>query len=213
MAHLPGRVPRVDAPAASLVRAELERILSSALFARSDRLSGFLSFIVEQTLGGRGETLKEHVIAIELYGKGADFNAAADPIVRVDARRLRDKLREYYAAQPHDPVVISVPKGSYTPVFETGMVRESGEATAVPAESAGGASVDRATSGHVGRVVIIGVAAVLTVVGVTLAIKAATRTRRRFGSCARPRFPAPRAALRPSRRMATRSSSPGPRWT
>ena len=94
MAHLPGRVPRVDAPAASLVRAELERILSNPLFARSDRLSAFLSFVVEQTLGGRGDSLKEHVIAIALYGKDADFNAAGDPIVRVDARRLRDKLRE-----------------------------------------------------------------------------------------------------------------------
>ena len=45
---------------------------------------------------------------MEVYGKDADFSAAADPIVRVDARRLRDKLREYYASAPHDPVVISV---------------------------------------------------------------------------------------------------------
>jgi Tol biopolymer transport system component len=100
------------------VRAQLTRILSSDLFTRSDRLSAFLKYIVEETLEGRGDSLKEQVLAMSLYGKGADFNTAADPIVRVDARRLRDKLREYYAASPRDPVVITVPKGSYTPAFE-----------------------------------------------------------------------------------------------
>jgi hypothetical protein len=54
-----------------------------------------------------------------VYGKTADFDAGLDPIVRVDARRLRDKLREYYASAPHDAIIISVPKGSYAPTFET----------------------------------------------------------------------------------------------
>ena len=80
------------------MRAELDRILASDIFSRSDRLSAFLRFIVERTLSGHGDSLKEQVLADELYGKGADFNTAADPIVRVDARRLRDKLREYYAS-------------------------------------------------------------------------------------------------------------------
>ena len=106
-------------PMDAVVRVELARILSSELFARSDRLTSFLKFIVEQTLDGHGESLKEQVLACEVYGKGADFNTAADPIVRVDARRLRDKLREYYISAPHDPVIISVRKGSYTPLFET----------------------------------------------------------------------------------------------
>ena len=79
------------------MRAELDRILATEIFARSERLSAFLKFIVDRTLAGDGHALKEHVIAIEVYGKGADFNTAADPIVRVDARRLRDKLREYDA--------------------------------------------------------------------------------------------------------------------
>jgi Tol biopolymer transport system component len=110
------------------VRAELERILASEVFSRSDRLSAFLRFIVERTLDGHGDTLKEQVIASELYGKGADFNTAADPIVRVDARRLRDRLREYYAAAPRGPLTIAVPKGSYTPVFTA-----AGDGTARPA--------------------------------------------------------------------------------
>ena len=100
------------------VRAELAHILASDLFSRSERLSAFLKFVVEQTLDGHGDQLKEQVLATELYGRGTDFSTAADPIVRVDARRLRDKLREYYASAPHHAVVISIPKGSYTPAFE-----------------------------------------------------------------------------------------------
>ena len=104
------------------VRAELDRILASELFTRSDRLSAFLKFIVERTLAGEGDSLKEHVIAIELYGKGVDFNTSADSIVRVDARRLRDHLREYYAAAAGNGIVISVRKGSYTPAFNVNAV-------------------------------------------------------------------------------------------
>ena len=114
------------------MRAELARILASEVFARSDRLTAFLTYIVDQTLNGHGAALKEQVLAMEVYGKDADFSAAADPIVRVDARRLRDKLREYYASAPHDPVVISVPKGSYAPVFEVHALTE-------PAPADGGA--------------------------------------------------------------------------
>jgi Tol biopolymer transport system component len=101
-----------------LIRSQLEKVLSSEIFARSERLSGFLRFVVEHTLDGYGESLKEQVLAAEVYGKRTGFNAAEDPAVRNDARRLRDKLREYYAQFPHDPVVISLPKGGYTPVFE-----------------------------------------------------------------------------------------------
>ena len=99
------------------IRAQLERILGSGVFSRSAQLRRFLSFIVEQTLAGQGHTLKESVLAHELYGKGTDFDGGTDPVVRVDARRLRDKLREYYEGRA-DPVVISLPKGSYVPVFE-----------------------------------------------------------------------------------------------
>jgi Tol biopolymer transport system component len=102
---------------ASAVRAQLERILSSPVFSRSRQLRRFLSFIVEQRLAGQGHSLKESVLAHELYGKGTDFDGGTDPVVRVDARRLRDKLREYYEGRT-DPVVISLPKGSYVPAFE-----------------------------------------------------------------------------------------------
>jgi Tol biopolymer transport system component len=101
----------------SAVRAQLDSILASAVFSRSPHLRRFLSFIVEQSLAGQGHRLKESVLAHELYGKGTQFDAGNDPVVRVDARRLRDKLREFYEGRS-DPVVISLPKGSYMPVFE-----------------------------------------------------------------------------------------------
>src|SRR5262245_65128046 len=100
----------------SVVRAQLERILASEVFSRSQQLRRFLSFIVEQRLAGQGHSLKEAVLAHALYGKGTDFDGGTDPVVRVDARRLRDKLREYYEGRS-DPVVISLPKGTYVPVF------------------------------------------------------------------------------------------------
>jgi len=72
------------------VRPQLERILASEPFRRSERLSAFLRFVTEQTIDGRGGTLKEQVLGSELYGKGRGFDGGgADPIVRVDARRLR----------------------------------------------------------------------------------------------------------------------------
>ena len=101
----------------SAVRAQLDSILASAVFSRSPQLRRFLSFIVERRLAGEGHRLKEAVLAHELYGKGTDFDAGNDPVVRVDARRLRDKLREFYEGRS-DPVVISLPKGSYVPMFE-----------------------------------------------------------------------------------------------
>jgi WD40-like Beta Propeller Repeat len=100
------------------VRAQLERTLASDVFSRSQQLRRFLSFVVEQTLSDQGQTLKESVLAHELYGKGTDFDGGTDAVVRVDARRLRDKLREYYEDRS-DPVIISLPKGSYVPVFES----------------------------------------------------------------------------------------------
>ena len=107
---------RRDLPDA-VVLAQLERILASEVFSRSQQLRRFLTFIVQQRLAGQGDSLKESVLAHELYGKGTDFDCGTDPVVRVDARRLRDKLREYYEGRS-DPVVISLPKGSYVPVFE-----------------------------------------------------------------------------------------------
>jgi Tol biopolymer transport system component len=120
-----------------MVRTQLEKILASEMFCRSKRLSAFLRFVVEQTLNGDGDSLKEQVLAEEIYGKRIGFSGAEDAIVRNDARRLRDKLREYYAESERDHVIISIPKGTYTPVFERNDSFRVGAVVPIPPSRAG----------------------------------------------------------------------------
>jgi tetratricopeptide (TPR) repeat protein len=106
------------APAAETVRQQLERVLASPGFARNERLSGFLRYIINQHLEGRGDELKESVIGVEVFGRRLDYNPKFDPIVRTEARRLRSRLIGYYeAAGQCDPVRIEVPKGGYAPAI------------------------------------------------------------------------------------------------
>ena len=105
-------------PIPEAVRAQLERILNSSIFVRSQRISRFLRFTVEQTLLGRGDSLKEYLIATEVYDKPDTMDPRFDPIVRVEAGRLRSKLREYYETEGRDDaIIISFRKRSYAPVF------------------------------------------------------------------------------------------------
>ncbi len=100
------------------VRAQLERILTSAAFGDARRASSFLRFIVEHTLDGRPSEIKESVIAVDVLGRRSSFDSKTDPIVRVEAGRLRDRLRDYYDHHATvDDVLISVPKGGYVPEF------------------------------------------------------------------------------------------------
>ena len=112
-----------DAPASvpvDAVRAQLARILASADFAKSDRMSRFLSFVVEQALTGQADRLKGYTIGIEVFDRPSDFDPQSDPIVRVEAGRLRDRLSRYYAKEgAQDPLRIDIPKGAYAPRFET----------------------------------------------------------------------------------------------
>jgi Tol biopolymer transport system component len=143
----------------SAVRAQLDSILASAVFSRSPQLRRFLSFIVEQSLAGQGHRLKEAVLAHELYGKGTGFDAGNDPVVRVDARRLRDKLREFYEGSS-DRVVISLPKGSYVPMFEA----RSAPRAALP-------QTGRVTPLTRRKIALAGVALVLMVATVVMALR------------------------------------------
>src|SRR5687767_8776791 len=100
------------------VHTQLERILSSAGFARNDRLSGFLRFVVEQELSGRGDELKESVIGVEYFGRPADYDVRQDSVVRNEAGKLRSRLAEYYVAEgAADGLIIDLPKGAYKPAF------------------------------------------------------------------------------------------------
>ena len=103
---------------AHAARLQLDRVLASSGFARNERMARFLRFIVEQHLAGKDSELKESVIAIEVFGRGADHDPSQDSIVRTEAGRLRGRLGEYYAGEGKgDALVIELPKGGYAPVF------------------------------------------------------------------------------------------------
>jgi len=100
------------------IRAQLERILASPVFANADRMSEFLRFVVERALAGEGDQVKEYVIGVEVFKRDGNYDPRLDSIVRVEARRLRTKIDEYYAGPGHeDPVAVQIPRGSYVPVF------------------------------------------------------------------------------------------------
>lgn len=100
------------------IRAQLRRILSSPGWTASARRSDLLRFLVAETLAGRGDRLRGVAIAVDVFGRAADFDPQIDAIVRVEARRLRRDLDSYYGGEGrHDLVLITVPKGRYVPHF------------------------------------------------------------------------------------------------
>jgi TolB-like protein/Flp pilus assembly protein TadD len=102
------------------VTEQLTRILASKAFRQADRLKRFLTFIVEETIAGRGERLKEFVVGVEVFGKPESFDPRNDPIVRVQARRLRAQLARYYREEgPDCELLIELPKGGYAPIFKS----------------------------------------------------------------------------------------------
>ena len=116
------------------VRQQLDRMLASATFQQVDRLKRFLGFIVTETIAGRGDQLKEYVVGVQVFGKEETFDPRTDPIVRVQARRLRARLARYYRSEGQaDETIIDLPKGGYLPVFK----RREGGATVRRFVSAG----------------------------------------------------------------------------
>jgi len=115
----PGPVPvAANSSMDRTVLDQLDRILGSATFQQADRLKRFLTFIVKEALAGRSGELKEYVIGVQVFRKEDVFDPRTDPIVRVQARRLRAKLMRYYSEEGRiDPLTIELPKGGYAPVF------------------------------------------------------------------------------------------------
>jgi hypothetical protein len=95
------------------IRRQLARIESHPLFVRSLRMRRFLEFTIERRLAGKADELKEYVLGVEV------FDRRIDPIVRVEARRLRAKLRDFYeSAGAEEELMIEYPLGSYVPRFQ-----------------------------------------------------------------------------------------------
>ena len=103
------------------IRAQLERLQDSLAFGRSPRLLHLLVYLVEHSMAGSDRDLHEAIIGIEHFQRGSDFDCQRDTIVRVNARRLRDRLREYYREEgAADPIRLEIPKGRYRVLFHPG---------------------------------------------------------------------------------------------
>jgi len=100
------------------IREQLNRILAHTEFQATDKMRDFLRFVVEETLAGRKHRIKGYTVATRVFGRGDDFDPAQDPIVSIQAGRLRRALERYYlVAGGRDPIHIDVPKGRYVPRF------------------------------------------------------------------------------------------------
>ena len=105
-------------PTTPEIEDELDRILSSKVFATAQRSQAFLRYVVERSLTDAPPPLKEFSIAMDVFARGDDYDPSIDATVRVEAGRLRSRLREYYDLEGSgDPIAIDVPKGGYCPTF------------------------------------------------------------------------------------------------
>ena len=131
-------------PTAAAVRAALADILASPDFVASERARKFLQYVVEETLAGRSERIKAFSVALEVFGRDQTFDAQNDPVVRIEAGRLRRALERYYLlAGQNDAIVIEIPKGGYIPIFATRIADPPIEA-ALPSSPSGAPSQEPA---------------------------------------------------------------------
>lgn len=134
--------PVSDAPSPQEILAEVERICASPAFDAPERSRKFLTYIVQESLAGRADRIKAYSIATEVFGRDSSFDAQSDPVVRIEAGRIRRSLERYYLLDGQDgTLVITIPKGGYVPVFERkapGMApHEARYPDSVPAAGAG----------------------------------------------------------------------------
>lgn len=107
-----------DSTDGATVREQLERLLASPHFHNSRRFPSLLRFVVEHVLNGQTDLLKERTLGIEVFGRSANYDTSADPIVRVTAAEVRKRIAQYYDEPGRERELrISLPSGSYVPQF------------------------------------------------------------------------------------------------
>lgn len=115
-------------PCAGDIDRELGRISASASFRAAPRLTAFLRFVVEMAAAGHGGRIKSYTVAVEAFGRDEGFDPQRNPIVRVEASRLRRALARFHAGEGHgDTVVIELPRGRYVPNFRERRASDAGE--------------------------------------------------------------------------------------
>jgi hypothetical protein len=142
-------------------RTALEQVLRTASFLRADQLRGFLRFICDMEIAGRGEELSEYVIGVEALGRPSGYSPGEDPVVRRRAVHLREKLDEVYAGELREaPLRIELPKGRYVPRFVRAEPSVSEEAAGIaPSPAAAAPRPGRYGSAHLVAAFLAGVAA------------------------------------------------------
>lgn len=106
------------------IRLTLNRIVASQNFSKSAQLTSFLRYVVEETLAGRGHSIKAYTIGVDALGRNASFDPQSNAIVRVEAARLRRALEGYFVGEGrNDPIVIELPVGQYVPAFHCNVAR------------------------------------------------------------------------------------------
>ena len=109
------------------VREQLQRLLASATFRATEAQQSFLSFVVEKALAGEADEIKGYTVATQVFGRREDFDQSTDPIVSIQANKLRRALEHYYlTAGQQDPLRIDIPKGTYVPTFQRQCVSTAG---------------------------------------------------------------------------------------
>jgi hypothetical protein len=117
----------------SAIEEQLERLLENPYFSHSKRFPAFLRFVVEHTLSGQTDFLKERTIGIEIFGRDPDYDTATDPIVRVTAAEIRKRIAQYYQEPGHENELrIALPAGSYVPQFHEAHAPAEVLAAAIP---------------------------------------------------------------------------------
>ena len=208
------------APAPADIRAAIDRVIASSVFARSPQLGAFLRFVVEAVLHGKADRIKAYTIGVEVLRRDTGFDPQADPIVRVEATRLRRALERYYAGPgAADPIIVDLPRGSYVPTFRR---RESDGRAALAltpwlARVRGALPASVRTSPALAAIVGLAVA-VLLLLGDAVLYRAsrleltAERTVARAGAAGTPALPAgngmPIVAIEPLRVLGRPSAQP-----
>jgi TolB-like protein len=114
-------------PSPEEVRQQLKRILENLEFQATGRQREFLQFVVTETIAGRVEEIKGYTVATQVFGRKEDFDQSIDPVVSIQANKLRRALERYYlVAGKNDPVRIDIPKGTYVPTFQMQPPEEPG---------------------------------------------------------------------------------------
>jgi hypothetical protein len=113
-----GRLAGLSDEERTAIQEQVGRLLANSHFSQSRRFPSFLRYVVEKTLAGQEDALKERTLGVEIFGRAADYDTASDPIVRVTAAEIRKRIAQYYQDPGHESELrVSLPPGSYIPQF------------------------------------------------------------------------------------------------